>query len=137
MGWPGGAGPYGHPPWLAGVGSPAGLERAGSGGEPSAPPEAPQAVATHMYGLIGTLIRVKTTIDLNDELFRRAKQVAAVEGTTLRQLVESGLRAELARRESGDFTLLDASFGGRGVQPGIDEGDWDSIREAIYAGRGG
>jgi hypothetical protein len=52
-------------------------------------------------------------------------------------LVEQGLRHELARRGKGtrSFRLRDASFGGKGLQPGIHAGDWDSIRELAYRGR--
>jgi Bacterial antitoxin of type II TA system, VapB len=40
---------------------------------------------------------MKTTIEINDELFRSARQRAADTGTTLRALVEDGLRSVLAR----------------------------------------
>ena len=40
---------------------------------------------------------MKTTIEINDELFRSARQRAADTGTTLRALVEEGLRSVLAR----------------------------------------
>jgi hypothetical protein len=83
------------------------------------------------------LIWVKTTIEMNDELFRRAKQVAAHDGITLRELVETGLRSELDRRERRRYVLSDLSVDGDGVQPGVTEGDWDQIASIIYAGRGG
>jgi hypothetical protein len=79
---------------------------------------------------------MKTTIEISDDLLRRAKTTAAAEGTTLRALVESGLRNELRVREQGGYVLPDASFGGNGVQPGINEGDWSTLRDLIYAGRG-
>jgi len=40
---------------------------------------------------------MKTTIEINDELFRSARRRAADTGTTLRALVEEGLRSVLAR----------------------------------------
>jgi len=47
------------------------------------------------------------------------------------------LRLVVRRRQrSGEFRLRDASVGGAGVQPGIDEGDWAHIREVIYEDRG-
>jgi hypothetical protein len=84
-------------------------------------------MATHM----------KTTIEIADSVLDQAKRVAQREGTTLRALVEQGLRHELARRGKGtrSFRLRDASFGGKGLQPGIHAGDWDSIRELAYRGR--
>jgi hypothetical protein len=41
---------------------------------------------------------VKTTIDLPDELLIEAKKLAVDRRTTLRELVEAGLRRELAER---------------------------------------
>ena len=80
---------------------------------------------------------MKTTVEIAEDLLRQAKAVANKERTTLRALLEEGLRWALGkRRKSGKFRLRDASFGGKGVQPGIDEGNWESIRDLIYKGRG-
>ena len=43
---------------------------------------------------------MKTTIDLPDELFVAAKRRAAEDRTTLRALVERGLRAQLRRHRA-------------------------------------
>ena len=81
---------------------------------------------------------MKTTVDIAEPILTEARQLAATEGTTLRELVEEGLRRVLGeRRRRRPFTLPDASFGGRGLQPGIREGDWASVRERAYEGRGG
>ncbi len=77
-------------------------------------------------------INMRTTVDLPDDLFRQAKIVAAREGVTLRSLIESGLRSELARRRTAPYRLPDFSFGGNGMAAGIDEGDWPTIRDIIY-----
>lgn len=74
---------------------------------------------------------------MNDELFRQAKQVAAADGITLRELIERGVRSELHRRTATEYVLPDASFGGDGVVAGITEGDWSTVSALIYAGRGG
>jgi hypothetical protein len=81
---------------------------------------------------------MKTTIEVPDDLLTEAKQVAAQENTTLRSLVEEGLRWALARRrkKAARFTLRDASVDGRGVREGVTEGDWESVRELVYRGRG-
>lgn len=39
---------------------------------------------------------MKTTVELNDELFIKAKKHAAEKRTTLRHLIEQGLRQQLA-----------------------------------------
>ncbi len=41
---------------------------------------------------------VRTTIELNDDLLRRAKRRAADDGTTLRAIIEQALRTHLAAR---------------------------------------
>jgi predicted transcriptional regulator len=48
---------------------------------------------------------MRTTIDLPDDLFRRAKAIAALRGATLKDLVTDALRAFLAR-EAGEETEL-------------------------------
>ena len=81
---------------------------------------------------------MKTTIDIADSLLLQAKATAASEGTTLRELVETGLRATLQQRgKTAPFVLRDASFKGEGLQPGVREGDWEQLRELAYDGRGG
>jgi len=80
---------------------------------------------------------MKTTVEITDELLRAAKHTAAFRGTTLRDLIERGLRHELDEERGGSFTLVDASFTGSGTQQGVAEGDWSAIRELIYEGRGG
>lgn len=80
---------------------------------------------------------MKTTVEIADSLLRQAKEIAPSGSTTLRELVESGLRKEIATRQATARQLVDASFGGSGLQPGIDEGDWRTIMELAYEGRGG
>jgi len=82
--------------------------------------------------------QMKTTIDIADPLLNRAKQVAADEGITLRELVEDGLRRVIEDREKRPpFRLRRASFRGNGLQPGQTEGSWEQVRDLIYEGRGG
>lgn len=79
---------------------------------------------------------MKTTIDLPDELLLAAQQIARDEGTTLRSVVESGLRAVIARHRSARrFELPDASVTGRGLQPEFADADWSRIRQASYGDR--
>jgi Arc/MetJ family transcription regulator len=81
---------------------------------------------------------MKTTIEISDPLLERAKRVAAREGTTLRTLVEQGLRSVLAERGTrSEFRLRKASFRGKGLQPDARALPWDRIRELAYQGRGG
>ena len=83
---------------------------------------------------------MKTTLEINDPLLLRAKRLAAERNTTLRMVVESALRRYLDAMDNGQrpsFRLRRHTFGGRGLQAGLDEHDWEAIRELIYEGRGG
>ncbi len=82
--------------------------------------------------------RMKTTVEIPDSLAAEARQVARREGTTLRALIEAGLRQVLReRRRRVQFRLRDARFTGRGLQPAFRDADWQRIRESAYEGRGG
>ena len=86
-------------------------------------------MATHM----------KTTIDLNDSLLIEAKQLAADEATTIKALVEAGLRLVLAERrvQTEPFRLRAASYRGKGLRPELQAAGWDRLRELAYEGGGG
>ncbi len=80
---------------------------------------------------------MKTTVEIADELFADAREAARQGGTTLRELVEEGLRLSLARRRHpASYRWPDLSFGGEGLQPGIAEGRWETLRDLIYEGHG-
>jgi hypothetical protein len=80
---------------------------------------------------------MKTTVEIADDLFAHTREVAQREGTTLRTLIEEGLRAALARREQQvPYKWPDLSVTGEGLSPDITEGSWEPLRDRIYAGRG-
>ena len=81
---------------------------------------------------------MKMAIEISNSLLDEAEKLAAKEGITVRALVEQGLKRVIAERKSrGRFRLRKATFKGKGLQPGVKEGTWERIREAIYQGRGG
>jgi len=81
---------------------------------------------------------MRTTIDLPDALFAKAKKIAQARGTTLRELAIEGLQSVLDRAERKQaFRLRDASYGKGGLVEGLAETDWDRIRDLSYQGRGG
>jgi hypothetical protein len=82
---------------------------------------------------------MKTTIDINDSLLLEAKQLAARQNQTLKSVLELALWQFLeANAESrSSFRLRKHTVRGRGLQPGITEGDWNTLRTSIYEGRGG
>jgi hypothetical protein len=79
---------------------------------------------------------VKTTLDIADPLLKEARQVAAREGTTLRALVEQGLRRVVAEsKQRRTFRLRKASFKGNGLRPEVADAGWDRIRDLSYEDR--
>ena len=87
----------------------------------------PYNMASHM----------KTTIQIPDSLFQEARRLAQRENTTLKALVEQGLRRTLAERKArGGFKLRRATFKGRGLQPRLRGASWEQIRDLTYEGRG-
>jgi hypothetical protein len=81
---------------------------------------------------------MKTTIQISDALLSQVRQLAQKEDTTLKELVEEGLRRVINERaERVPFKLRDASFGGKGLQPEFTDAGWDKIRETIYEAHGG
>jgi hypothetical protein len=82
---------------------------------------------------------MKTTVEIPDSLLEEARKVAIHEGTTLKVLIEQGLRHVVAerRRRAGAFRLRKASFKGQGLQSGVAGASWERIREMAYEARGG
>jgi hypothetical protein len=81
---------------------------------------------------------MKTTLDIPAPLLREARKLAARKRTTLRALVERGLRRVIAEdKRRPRFRLRDGSFKGRGLQPGLRSAGWEQLRDLIYEGRGG
>jgi hypothetical protein len=80
---------------------------------------------------------MKTTLDLPDELFIAAKQRAATERTTLRAIVERGLRAQLGaaprplrRRPRVKWVTVPG-----GLPPGVDLGDREAMHDWLRRSR--
>jgi hypothetical protein len=81
---------------------------------------------------------VKTTLDISDSLLREARKIAARDRTTLRALVELGLRQVVSDRgRKPKFRMRKVTFGGEGLRPELQGAGGDRLRELIYEGRGG
>ncbi len=77
---------------------------------------------------------MKTTLEIHDELFARAKRHAKLTGRPLRAVVEEGLRQVLAsptRRER--YVLPDLSVGEAGGHDPLETYSWQDLRDEIYA----
>lgn len=76
---------------------------------------------------------MKTTIDIAAALLIEAKRKARDENRTLRELVEEGLRLVLKEKDGTPFRLKKHPFeGGKGLQSGMEEGNWSQLRDMIY-----
>lgn len=80
-------------------------------------------------------IWVKTTVEVNDDLLLRAKQVAASEGVTLKVLFEEGLRLTLLQRsrptKNRERVRLPVCSASGGVMPGVDLTDSASLEDLM------
>jgi hypothetical protein len=80
---------------------------------------------------------MKTTVELPDGLLREAKRTALRERTTVRALIERGLRSVIGGRHPAErFILRKASFRGDGLVAGQSLRDWDTVRDLTYSDRG-
>ena len=80
---------------------------------------------------------MKTTVEIPEGLLREAKRVALREKTTVRALIERGLRAVVeGRRTAIPFVLRSAAFDGDGLVAGRSLRDWEAIRDLSYSERG-
>lgn len=76
---------------------------------------------------------MKTTIDIADDLLLRAKQEAKAFQTTLRSLIEAGLREILGRSSAAKQSRVEpVTYRGEGLQPGLRGKGCEAVRDAIY-----
>lgn len=78
---------------------------------------------------------MKTTVEISDPLLREAKRAAQRDGTTLRELIEVGLRRVLDDRAAigrKRYELPDLRNRRAQLQPWIREGDWSQLRDLVY-----
>lgn len=91
------------------------------------------------HGLTATLVWVnhmKTTVDISDPIFVKAKRLAARKQITLKALIESALRdaIEASERSPRAAELETHVVSGNGLRPGR---SWDELIDLSYEGRGG
>ena len=76
---------------------------------------------------------MKTTVHIPDALLAEARAIAARDKTTLKELVNEGLRKVVKERaEAKPYKLKDCSFGGQGLTPEFQNASWEEIRDEIY-----
>jgi hypothetical protein len=80
---------------------------------------------------------MKTTIEIADDIFERAQQVARREKTTFRSLTEEGLRLVLKEKQRKPSPLPPLlTVRGSGLTDEFKNADWEKIRDELYRGPG-
>lgn len=81
---------------------------------------------------------MKTTIEIADDLFKRAQDVARKEKTTFRALAEQGLRLVLQEKHQSKKKKLPplVTVRGRGLSAEFKNATWEQLRDEIYRGHG-
>ena len=80
---------------------------------------------------------MKTTIDIADPLLEQVRRLAARQRTTVKALVEQGLRRVVAdKQRDAAFVFRPVIFKGDGLQPEAEAAGWERMRDMIYEGRG-
>jgi hypothetical protein len=74
---------------------------------------------------------MRTTLDLNDALIRRAKKAAAERGTTLTALIEEALAERLARPPRPARRRRLHTFKGDGLRPGVELSDTSALLDLL------
>ena len=81
---------------------------------------------------------MKTTVEISNPLLEQAKRLSMQENTTLRALIEEGLREVIEKHKTAKgFRLRKETFKGKGLQPAFQGASWDDIRAAAYENHGG
>jgi hypothetical protein len=78
---------------------------------------------------------MKTTVEIPDPVLKEARKLAAAEGTTLRALVEQGLRQVIADKKQPKkkpYRFRPVTFGGGGLRPELKNATWNEILELTY-----
>ena len=81
---------------------------------------------------------MKTTVQIPDTLLEEARKIANQEQTTIKALIEEGLRLTIeSRKRKSKFRLRKATYKGNGLHTDIAGASWEIIRDLSYGDRGG
>lgn len=81
------------------------------------------------------LVRMRTTIDLPDELFRQVKKRAADDGATMRRVIEEAIRRHVAAAPSTPAYRFRWRVERGALQPGVRLDDRDALFDLMEGRR--
>jgi hypothetical protein len=76
---------------------------------------------------------VRTTLTLDDELYRELKAQAARDGRTVGEVIQDAWRSRSRQERGGSLQPL-PTYGGSGTLPGVDLADSAALREVMDGG---
>lgn len=76
---------------------------------------------------------MKTSVEISNSLEKPLRKLMAQKGVTMRSLVEQGLRLVLEQHKASEkrYELVDRSFCGDGLAPGVDL-SWETLERHLY-----
>jgi Arc/MetJ family transcription regulator len=77
---------------------------------------------------------MRTTIRIDEQLYRRVKARAGASGRTVSEVIEDAVREALRPRSRSREVAALPVFGGSGVLPGVDLSDNAALREVMDDG---
>ena len=76
---------------------------------------------------------IKTTVEIHDQLLKRAKRYASTRGTTLGAVIEDALRLLLSSQPArSKYVLPDLRVGNPGDTDPLERYSWPELRDEIY-----
>jgi hypothetical protein len=81
---------------------------------------------------------MKTTVQIPDALLAEIKKIAITRNTTLKALIDEGLRLVVSNENTmkKPFKMRDGSVGVPGGEWPLEGKSWEEIRDIIYSDRG-
>jgi len=74
---------------------------------------------------------MRTTINVNDALLRRARELAIREGRSLGDVVDDALRVLFTERAPASAVVSLPRYGGSGLRPGVDLEDKGALARLL------
>ena len=74
---------------------------------------------------------MRTTVNIDDDLLRRARELALRDRRSLGDVVDDALRVLLVERRDQATSLTLTTYGGSGLRPGVDLEDKEALADLL------